>query len=476
MSFTSLNFLPFIACLLITYWVIVPRKASIQNILLLVASLLFVGINDAKAAILIFVSGIVNFALVQRMYNMPEGNPKKYFFYAGCILNIIVLGYFKYLHDVISAMNSLLHANQFSAEKLLLPLGISFFSFQLIGYWIDAYNEETEPEKNLLHFFLYLFYFPKLISGPIERIQNFTPQLEAPRNWNIPLITDGMRQFLWGFFKKMVVSAHCLLFYKSLYTNPDTISGINMLLAAIMYMVYIYNDFSGYSDMACGISKAFGIRITNNFAFPFFATSISEFWKRWHISLTTWIMTYVYTPVAFILRKQGKTGTFIGILVAFLTVGLWHGFQSGYLVYGILQALFFLPLVVKGRSVYSGIESEKTNLKSVIKMTALFLLVCVAALFFRDTSASVSAKEITYIISRATSNPDLSGLMGITNAIYLSLIASSFWVEWINRKQEHGLSIQRLTTPRRWSFYICILLAIFFFSEYAGNGFIYAQF
>jgi alginate O-acetyltransferase complex protein AlgI len=476
MSFTSLNFLPFIACLLIAYWVIAPRKATIQNILLLLASLLFVGINDAKAAVLIFVSGIVNFALVQRMYNMPEGNPKKYFFYAGCLLNIAVLAYFKYLHDVISVLNSFFHVDQFSAEKLLLPLGISFFSFQLIGYWIDAYNEETDPEKNLLHFFLYLFYFPKLISGPIERIQNFTPQLAAQRSWNIPLITDGMRQFLWGFFKKMVVSAHCLLFYKSLYANPDTISGINMLLAAIIYMVYIYSDFSGYSDMACGLSKGFGIRITNNFAFPFFATSISEFWKRWHISLTTWIMTYVYTPVAFMLRKHGKVGTFIGIAAAFLTVGLWHGIQSGYLMYGIIQALFFLPLVIKGRSIHSGTESEKPDFKSLLKMVGLFLLVCIAALFFRSVPANVTAKEITFILSRCAKSPDLSGFMGITNGIYALLIALCFAIEWMNRKQEHGLSIQRLSTARRWFFYFTILLAIFFFSEFGGNGFIYAQF
>ncbi|MFM2201178.1 MAG: hypothetical protein RL040_378 [Bacteroidota bacterium] len=476
MSFTSLYFFPFIVLTLTIYWFLLPKKSTYQNTFLLLAGLFFIGINDWKAGVLVAVSGALNFFFVQRMSQLEEGNAKKWFFYAGCLANIAVLGYFKYLHELINGLSSLLNGGGSDFHSFYLPLGISFFTFQLIGYWIDVYNEETDPETDLLPFFTYLFYFPKLVSGPIERVQVFTAQLSKNRPFDIPLMTDAMRQFLWGFFKKTVVSTHCLLFYKSVYANPDTISGLNILLAAITNMVYIYADFSGYSDMACGISKGFGIRITNNFAFPFFATNISEFWKRWHISLTSWVMKYVYTPVSFLLRKYNRFGTFIAIACAFLTVGVWHGLQSGYLIYGILQALFFLPLVLQGRNINSAGNDENMSIKKLLQMLLLFLLVCIAALLFREIPAAQSLQEISRIATHLFQSPDLSGISGITNAIYWFLIGSCFAVEWINRKQEHGLSIQRFSLAQRWLLYLFVMTSTFFFSEFAVGGFIYAQF
>lgn len=476
MSFTSLYFFPFVIIVLAVYWLALPKKTAYQNAFLLFSGLIFVAINDWQAAILIAVSGMLNLFFVRRMNKLAEGNTKKWFFYVGCLANILLLAYFKYMHDLIGAFSSILHGDSIQFDTFYLPLGISFFTFQLIGYWIDVYNEETEPENDALSFFTYLFYFPKLVSGPIERVQSFTPQLKTLRSFDIPMMTDAMRQFLWGFFKKTVVSTHCLLFYKSLYSAPETISGINMLLAAIMHMVYIYADFSGYSDMACGVSKGFGIRITNNFAFPFFATNISEFWKRWHISLTSWVMTYVYTPVSFMLRKYKRTGTFLAIICAFLTVGIWHGIRSGYLVYGLLQAIFFLPLVIQGRSINSIGTNDKLNLMTLARMLLLFLLVCVAALLFREIPASQSLTEMSRIATHILSKPDLSGVVGITNAICWFLIASCFAIEWVNRKQDHGLSIQRLNFIQRWSLYLFLMISTFIFSEFSAGGFIYAQF
>jgi len=476
MSFTSLYFFPFIVLTLVIYWFLLPKKSTYQNTFLLLAGLFFIGINDWKAGVLIAISGALNFWLVQRMSKLEEGNLKKWFFYAGCLANIAVLGYFKYMHELIAGFSSFFNGGGASIQSFYLPLGVSFFTFQLIGYWIDVYNEETDPETDTVSFFTYLFFFPKLVSGPIERVQAFTPQLQKNRIFDIPLMTDAMRQFLWGFFKKTVVSTHCLIFYKSLYANPDSLSGINVLLAAITNMVYIYADFSGYSDMACGVSKGFGIRITNNFAFPFFATNISEFWKRWHISLTSWVMKYVYTPVSFLLRKHNRTGTFLAIACAFLTVGIWHGLKSGYIVYGILQALFFLPLVMQGRSINATGNTDSTSAAMFLRMLSLFLLVCIAALLFREIPAIQSANEISRILTHALTPPDLSGVMGVTNAIYWALIVSCFAIEWVNRKYEHGLSIQHLTTLQRWALYVFVMTAIFFFSEFAVGGFIYAQF
>ena len=476
MSFTSLTFLPFIALLLLTHWLLTPRKAVAQNILLLVSGLFFIAYNDWKAAILVGLSGSLNFVLVQRMARMEEGPKKKWFFYLGCAWNLSLLVYFKYLQDIISSVGSWIQQGSIDLAQLYLPLGISFFTFQLVGYWVDVHNEETDPEKDFIAFLSYLFYFPKLISGPIERVQDFVPQLKQQRSFSVPMITDGMRQFLWGFFKKTVVSTHCLLFYKALYTQPESMSGINLMLAAIMNMVYIYADFSGYSDMACGVSKGFGIRITNNFAFPFFATNISEFWKRWHISLTTWIMNYVYTPVSFMLRKRHKLGTFVAILTAFTTVGVWHGLQSGYLIYGVLQALFFIPLIIQGRSINASSQEQKLSWMKIVRMAALFTLVCVAALLFRSIPASTSVQEMTYIFTHLLKTPDFSAVSGLTNAIYWLLILACFGIEWMNQKQDHGLGIARLHGSVRWSLYAFCILAIFFFSEFPNGGFIYAQF
>jgi len=476
MSFNSLSFFPFIALLLIAYWLVIPKRPNVQNSLLLFGSLIFLGCNDIKSACVIAISGAVNYFLVKRMHRLEEGQFKKWFFYFGCLLNVLTLAYFKYLNELLASIQSLFHTGTIHPSEIYLPLGLSFFTFQLIGYWIDVYNEETEPESNPLTFAIYLFYFPKLVSGPIERVQHFTPQLIQYRTFNAALMTDGMRQFLWGFFKKMVVSTHCLLFYKSLYAHPDSISGVNVLLASIMNMVYIYADFSGYSDMACGISKGFGIRITNNFAFPFFATNISEFWKRWHISLTSWIMNYVYTPVAFILRKQNRLGTFIAICAAFLTVGAWHGLRLGYILYGLLQAIYFLPIVLRGRGINLGATSEKKQFKNSMRMVLLFLLVCITALLFRNVPAARSFTEVGYLFSRALQKPDLAEVLGITNGIYWILICSCFALEWINRKEEHGLSIERLNSPSRWFIYGAVMIVTFIFSEFSASGFIYAQF
>lgn len=478
MSFTSLSFLFLIIVVMPLYWVVLPKRAYFQNTLILLSSLLFVAISDWKAAILIALSGALNFVLVGRMQKLSEGSIKKWFFYFGCIFNIALLSYFKYLVDIAEGLQAIFNAEPFQIGKIFLPLGISFFTFQLIGYWIDVYNDETEPEENLLVFLTYLFYFPKFVSGPIERLQNFTPQLKSTRQLNFSQMTDGMRQFLWGFFKKTVVSAHCLILYKSLYVSPDNISGVNMLLAAMMNTVYVYADFSGYSDMACGISNGLGIRITNNFAFPFFATNISEFWKRWHISLTSWIMTYVYTPISFILRRQKKLGTFIAILTAFMIVGIWHGLKSGFLVFGCLQALFFLPLVMKGGNMNTSAGSNSSSIVSFFRMAALFILVCVSALFVREIPAAQTLEEIAYLFTHATQKPNLSGVFGLNKVIYWVLIVACFVVEWENRNQNFAIENIFANKPSitRWLFYSFIIFLIGMYMDTSESPFIYQQF
>lgn len=474
MTFTSLLFAPFIALVALIYWKLCSKSARAQNTLLLLASLGFILYNDVTSAIVITLSGWINFMLVPRMAAMEEGASKKYFFYAGCLFNIGILAYYKYLGDLLEGWKGWSLFPD-AKDSIYLPLGLSFFTFQLISYWIDVYNEETDPEDQLFDFAIYLFYFPKLVSGPIERTTAFLPQLKKLRTFSVDLMTDGMRQFLWGFFKKMVVSVHCFAFYQEFIKAGNQSTGANILLASIMHMLYIYADFSGYSDMACGISKGFGIRITNNFAFPFFATNISDFWKRWHISLTSWIMKYVYTPITFLLRKYGRVSVGVAVLLAFVTVGVWHGLKSGYVVFGTLHALFFLPLILRGGNLNQRGDTQRGGLQFA-KMAALFVLLCVTGLFFRSETAMETWSQIRCMISTSMLRPNLEGVLGLTNLLFWSMIAVMLMVEWINQKQEHGLDVKRFSTGIRWTAYFAVMLFIFFFSEFTGSGFIYAHF
>jgi alginate O-acetyltransferase complex protein AlgI len=473
MSFNSLLFLPFILILFWMYWYLFRSKTQKQNALLLIASVIFIGYNDWQALCVISVTGILNYFLVQRMNAMSEGNQKKWFFYAGVALNIGVLSYFKYLEDLWHGLTMMLNGAPSTLSTLALPLGLSFFTFQLIAYWIDIYNEEIEPETNLLDFGVYLFYFPKVVSGPIELAQNFLPQMKTMRTFDVPLFTDGLRQFLWGFFKKTVVSMHCLAFF-NLLKGSESLSGADVVLTGILNILYIYADFSGYSDMACGVSKLFGIRITNNFAFPFYSTTISEFWKKWHISLTSWVVKYVFTPLSFILRKSKKWGIAISIIASFLVVGIWHGLKMNYIIFGVLHGLFFIPLILKGGG-FNSTNQSKTIWRP-LQMVGLFLLVSITSLFFRQIEVAESWNQVLSIFSPTVLHPNSEIFGGFTYQVYWVLIFVMLTVEYLHRNKEHGLDIRYLPTYLRWGAYYFVILAIFFFGVYSSNSFVYVQF
>ena len=249
----------------------------------------------------------------------------------------------------------------------------------MIGYLIDVNNEVIEPTSDILSFFTYLLYFPKILSGPIERVQRFLPQIQKKREFDDALATDGLRQIIYGLFKKMVIADNCTPIVNSIFNYQDG-NGSALVLAGMLYIICVYADFSGYSDIACGISKLFNIRITNNFAFPFFSTNISEFWRKWHISLTSWMMDYIFTPLSFILRRFKKLGLFISILVTFTIVGIWHGANWTFIIFGVLHGLYFLPLIFKDSVNKKKIVTDGNFLPSInaiSKMAGLFLLVAV---------------------------------------------------------------------------------------------------
>jgi D-alanyl-lipoteichoic acid acyltransferase DltB (MBOAT superfamily) len=410
------------------------------------------------------------------MHSLSEGNLKKYFFYFGCFLNLVHLIYYKYLFTLLEGFSQIWNGTtQDIFSQVLLPMGLSYYTFQMIGYWIDTYNEAIEPVRSPLRFATYILYFPKFISGPIEPIQTFVPQLETERSFQYSGIVDGLRQFLWGFFKKSVIATFTFGIFTSLLgTNSYTPGGGDLLIGGCFQLLYIYFDFSGYSDMACGISRIFQIEITNNFSFPFFASNISEFWKRWHISLTRWVIQYIFTPISFIYRKRGKWGVYLGILLSFLTVGIWHDLSWNYLLFGTLQSLMFLPLILRteNSSVFGGASVGFRPLSSL----GIFLFLSVASLLFRNLPVTENLRQIASIASPSILQLNRDIFLAPLSFFYWALFFITVGFEFFQRQQTHGLDIARFSTPWRWFCYYVLLLAIFFFSEYSSDQFFYERF
>jgi len=492
MVFTSLNFAVFLLLVFILYWWVFKKNAKTQNTLLLLASIVFYCMADWKFIFLLAASGFINFYLAKIIAKKEEGKIRSLFFYSGIILNVGLLLYFKYFNFFIQSFVTLFNYSgagiSFTPFHILLPLGISFFTFQMIGYLIDVNNDEIEPTEDLLSFFTYLAYFPKILSGPIERVQKFIPQIHKKREFDYGIAVDGLREILWGLFKKMVIADNCAEYTNEIFNNYTVYSGSTLALGVVFFAFQIYGDFSGYSDIACGISKLFNIRIVNNFAFPFFSTNISDYWKKWHISLTSWMMDYIFTPLSFILRKYKKAGLIISTILTFLLVGLWHGANWTFIVFGFLHGLYFIPLILKGSLKKNKIVAKGRlipSFKEFFGMLALFILTSLTTVFFRAENiigaiayisgiASKSLFSIPYVIEES------SGVKIIPKTLLIFIFLFLF-VEWFGRKEEYAIAKLggKWRRPLRWIIYYTIMFAIIFSLLWYGGEkqqFIYFQF
>ncbi len=398
------------------------------------------------------------------------------------MVNISLLGFFKYFNFFFESFLNVF--NFFGANliynplHIILPLGISFFTFQTLGYIIDVYNDEIKPSQDILEFTTYVTYFPKLLAGPIERAQKFLPQIETKRLFDYHLAVDGMRQILWGLFKKVIIADSCAAIVNPIFENYQNYSGSTLFLGMFFYLFQIYCDFSGYSDIAIGVSKLFGIRLMKNFATPFFSTNISDFWRRWHISLTSWMMDYVFTPMSFMLRRYKKIGLIISIITTFIIVGLWHGANWTFIFYGLLNGLYFIPIVFKGTINKSSVSAEGRvlpSLNDLMYMSGMFFLLMCTVVFFRIDSISHGFVFLERIFSPSLfSMPIVSRLK-----ILLLLIPIGFLIfaEWSARGQEHVFSRidYKYNLPVRWAVY-CIIFVYIVTSSGNEQQFIYFQF
>jgi len=480
MLINSIGFLVFFIVVFSLYFFRLKELPKAQNVLLFVASYVFYGIGNWRMLPILIVTTILYyfFGLGISYFKKKESSKLNTLLTAiGIGLGVGILLYFKYMNFFISSFSEMfeslgLHTN-LQTFHIILPLGISFFTFRLIGYIIEVNRGNIEPTRNVITFGTYVAFFPCLLSGPIDRPGKFIPQLEKKRTFNYEMAVDGLRQILWGLFKKMVIADNLSKFIDHVWVSHQTLTGSTLLLAAISYSILIYADFSGYSDMAIGVAKILGFEVAKNFNYPYFARSISEFWRKWHMSLTSWLTDYIYIPLGGSRCSQARQ--FFNTMVVFTLCGLWHGANWTFVLWGFYNGLLFLPLVVRKKKKNFSISVSKGRMlptfSDFIRMTSIFLLATFGWIFFRAESLSAAFQFVSGIFSKSLFSMPSEGRISI---VYIGLL---LLIEWIHREKEYPLQfVGKIKKPfLRWIFYLLIILSIALFAG-QKSSFIYTQF
>ena len=475
MIFNSLEFLLFLPVVFLLYWFLFKKNLKLQNLFVIVASYFFYGWWDWRFLFLIAFTSLCSWGsgLFIGKYLVENNKGKaKAINVCNIVINLLILGVFKYYNFFIESFFDIFPTLQ--NDKLLinviLPIGISFYTFQALSYTIDTYRGNIQPTKDILAFFAFVSFFPQLVAGPIERATNLLPQFLQKRTFDYSTAVDGCRQMLWGFFKKMVIADNCSIFVDRVWNDIDSYSGSTMVVAAILFSFQIYCDFSGYSDIAIGCAKLFGIRIKRNFNVPYFSRDIAEFWRRWHISLTTWFRDYIYIPLGGSRVSKGKIirNTFI----IFLVSGLWHGANWTFVLWGAFHAILFLPLILlsKNRRYTDTVAANKRipSLKEFFQMLITFIFATIGWIIFRSENIGQALYFFKNIF-----NSSLFEIPEISRTFVF--IAIMLIVEWLNRKKEHAFQISIKSKILRYIVYYAIMLTIVLFSG-VQEQFIYFQF
>lgn len=412
---------------------------------------------------------------------------RRWAMWAAVAIDVATLGFFKYYNFFVESFCNLFSLNShLSTLNLILPLGISFFTFQAISYVVDASHGKlpinTRPMRegwgeSLVNCLLYIGFFPKLLAGPIERPTHLLPQIQQKRVFDYDMAVDGCRQILWGLFKKVVVADNCATYVNAVYADYGNQSGSTLLLAAILYTIQIYGDFSGYSDMAIGSGKLLGFRFRDNFLFPYFSRNMGEFWKRWHISLNTWFVDYVYIPLGG--SRNGKARTIVNTMIIFLLSGLWHGADWSFVAWGGYHGLLLVVLILCGwNTKYEHVVAYNRwlpTMKELGQMALVFVLATIGWMLFRADSIGMFAEYM----GRMVSDDLLTAPWLMNREFYILLIFSLLilmFVEWKNRKQPHGLyCIVFKSISVRFVIYLFLLLLVFLLGGEAET-FVYFQF
>ena len=478
MHFNSIDFAIFLPVVFFLYWFVAHKNLKFQNFLLVIASYFFYAWWDWRFLSLIVFSTLVDYVVGVLLSKEENGSKRKVLLWISIIVNLGFLGFFKYynffLENFVSAFSLFGSELKVSSLQLILPIGISFYTFQTLSYTIDVYKRKLEPTKDIIAFSAFVSFFPQLVAGPIERASNLLPQFYTKRKFDNALASDGMRQILWGLVKKIVIADNCARYADIIFKNSADYGGSTLFLGAIFFTFQIYADFSGYSDIAIGTARLFGFNLKQNFAFPYFSRDIAEFWRRWHISLSTWFRDYLYIPLG---GSRGSTMMKIrNIFIIFIVSGFWHGANWTFIIWGALNAIYFLPLLLlkKNRINRDTVAQDRylPSLKEVAQMALTFILVVFSWIFFRAVSITHAHSYLTEIFSKSFfSMPEI-----VPKTLFILLFVF-FILEWMGRKQKYALGAleHKWKLPFRWSIYVILFFSIFIFSSYKSQ-FIYFQF
>jgi len=493
MLFNSIEYLFFLPIVFLIYWAIGyarindSLKLRLQNAFVVIASYVFYGWWDWRFLLLIaftsFCSWGSGLLIGKRARNGAEclrggqnvAFASKFWLIANIVLNLGILATFKYYDFFVSEFGNIFGISTDSILlHIILPVGISFYTFQALSYSIDVYRGNIKPTRDIVAFFAFISFFPQLVAGPIERATNLLPQFLQNRKFSYEQGVDGLRQILWGLFKKIVVADNCAMYVDQVWATYDTQSGSTLLLAAVLFTFQIYGDFSGYSDIAIGTAKLFGIKLMRNFNNPYFSRDIAEFWRRWHISLTTWFRDYVYIPLGG--SRVGKWKIVRNTFVIFLLSGFWHGANWTFIAWGAYHALLFLPLILLGKNrKYTGQVAEGRWLptgKEVMQILITFLLAVIGWIIFRAETIGQAWEIMRGIVDVSLFSMPMV-ISGLKRTLFF--IAMLLLVEWIDRNEEHAFSLTRLP---QWARIIVMYVLILCMLEFMGHSqsFIYFQF
>ena len=513
MLFNSFEFLIFLPIVFLLYWFVFDyamrgckRQLLWQNLLIVVASYIFYGWWDWRFLILIAITTVLSFLSGIGIEKLPTQRGKKLVMIANIVVNLGILGIYKY-YDFFATQFAELFGLQpdFLLLHLILPVGISFYTFQALSYSIDVYRKQIEPTHDIVAFTAFLSFFPQLVAGPIERATNLLPQFQRKRTFDYTQAVDGMRQILWGLFKKIVVADNCATYVDQVFGDLGSHSGSTLLLAAVLFTFQIYGDFSGYSDIAIGTAKLFGIKLMRNFNVPYFSRDIAEFWRRWHISLTTWFRDYVYIPlggsrpeVPARLKAKGerlearykKAIAIRNTFVIFLLSGFWHGANWTFVLWGVYHALLFIPLLLMNKNrryrdtvatitLPDGTIKTKwlPSIKEAGQMLVTFALAVFGWIIFRAQDIS----QFGEVISTICSDSLLSVPYLVNRAYYWPMVINILillTVEWLNRSNAGVLSARvfKMNQLSRWLLYLLLIVLMYFFGKFDYTQFIYFQF
>jgi len=485
MAVNSLEFLLFFGVVFFLYYVVFSGTPRRQNLFLLAASYAYYGLANWRMVPFLLAVTLLFYGIGAKLPAIKDDRKAFRLLAVGVLAGVGTLVYCKYLNFLLGSVADLFGAAKasWSVVHVFVPLGVSFFTFRLVSYVVDIYRGKLEPTTDFVAFANYVSFFPCILAGPIDRPQPVLAQLGASRKFDLDKVADGFRQVLWGIFKKAVIADNLAAVVDAVWADHAKLPGGVLGLSAVLYTLQMYTDFSGYSDMAIGTAKALGLRVTANFRYPFFATNVAEYWRSWHMSLTSWLTDYVFLPLNVAFRDWGKLGLCLAIVINLVVVGIWHGANWTFAVFGLYHGLLFVPLVLTG-AFYKKTKLETgalglPKLGLFAKMVLTFVLVTIGLVVFRADSVGQAFEYLGGIATfqAGTESVVASVLSKVELRIGLLFAVLTLLWEWFQRDEEYALVLHedRVSLPRRWGVYYALVLVVVLFGS-AGSGFIYARF